>query len=454
MTTPVIMPRMGQSVESCIITKWHKQKGDFVKPGDLLFSYETDKAAFDEAAQVAGTLLEIFYDKGEDVPTLTNVGAIGNPGESAAEFSPKAAGPAVRPEAVRTAEDKETAPWMAAPSPASGNRSEGLKISPRARNFAKKLGVDPRDVPNSSGPGGRVIERDIMALRDSGPKFTPAAAAAARGRDLKAGARGTGLDGRITVSDLEKSAAAPETAASVALPFGADQSCQEVQLSNIRKVIAKTMRQSLAATAQLTLQTSFDATEILEYRRKVKEYQAEGAGENITINDLIAFAVSRTLPAHRELNAWLDCDERFFLFEHVHLGIATDTERGLMVPTLFNADQKSLDEISREIKALVRECREGTVNPDRLRGGTFTITNLGMLGIESFTPILNPSQTGILGINNLSYRVKKVGGEYQHYPALGLSLTFDHRALDGASAARFLQELTRNLENFLILLSR
>jgi pyruvate dehydrogenase E2 component (dihydrolipoamide acetyltransferase) len=211
------------------------------------------------------------------------------------------------------------------------------------------------------------------------------------------------------------------------------------------------MYNSLSSTAQLTLNASFDATSILNFRKKLKENKERMDLENITINDIILFAVSRTLLKHKELNAHL-IDDKMLIFNNVHLGVAVDTERGLMVPTLFNSNLKSLNDIAKQSKALIEQCQTGTINPDYLKGGTFTITNLGTLGIESFTPVLNPPQTGILGVNTIVQAVKQVDGEYIHYPSMGLSLTFDHRALDGAPAAKFLQQLKFNLENFETLL--
>ena len=159
------------------------------------------------------------------------------------------------------------------------------------------------------------------------------------------------------------------------------------------------------------------------------------------------------LKNHRELNAHF-LDDKMLLFNNVNLALAVDTERGLMVPTIFNCDLKSLNEISKEARQLVKMCQTGTINPDLLKGGSFTVTNLGTLGIESFTPVLNPPQTGILGVNTIVRRAREVGGEYEFYPAMGLSLTFDHRAVDGAPAARFLQELASSLENFSVLLAK
>jgi pyruvate dehydrogenase E2 component (dihydrolipoamide acetyltransferase) len=448
MATPVIMPRQGQSVESCLIAKWHKQKGDKVKTGELLFSYETDKAAFDEEAKIDGTMLEIFFGEGDDVPVLTNVCVIGNEGENTAEFNPKAqSATSSKSETVLpnagSAPVAETVASVPGP-PVHLNEAEKIKISPRAQNLAAKTGVDYR-YANPTGPYGRIIERDILALRETGPVVTASAKEDYLKSPVQSMVAGTGLGGRITTGDLK----AP---ASPAKQIGGPE-FEEVKLSNIRKLIAKAMHNSISSTAQLTLNTSFDATDILAFRKKIKENKDRLGLENITINDLVLYAVSRTLLNHRPLNAHF-YDDKMLHFKNVHLGVAVDTERGLMVPTIFNANLRSLNEIAAEMKKLASECQKGTINPDLLQGATFTLTNLGTFEIESFTPVLNPPQTGILGINTIVQRAREVDGEYVFYPAIGLSLTFDHRALDGAPVARFLQELKNNLETFSLLLAK
>ena len=464
MATPVIMPRQGQSVESCIIAKWAKKKGDKVQPGDILFTYETDKATFDEEAKVGGTLLDIFFQEGDDVPCLINVCAIGNEGEDASAFNPNAKQDASAPEvpvSSQAAASEVESEVKAAPE-AQAAKAEGIiqiqdgkiKISPRAKNLAEKTGVDLR-LAEPSGPNGRIIERDVAALRDSGHLVTPAV------RDIYSVTNiveGSGLGGRITVDDLDRAPAKTEASANAvqAVPASASGSqaeFEDIKLTNIRKVIAKAMHHSLSSTAQLTLNSSFDATGILAFRKKLKSAGSSLGLENITLNDIILYAVSRTILNHRSLNAHF-LDDKMRIFNNVHLGIAVDTERGLLVPTLVNANLKSLNEISKEAKKLVESCQKGTIKPDSLKSGTFTITNLGTLDIESFTPVLNPPQTGILGVNNMIQRVKEVNGEYVYYPAMGLSLTFDHRAIDGAPAARFLKDLKINLENFSVLLTK
>ena len=427
MATAVIMPRQGQSVESCIIGEWFKKVGDPVQEGDILFSYETDKSSFEEPAKQAGTLLAIFYGADDDVPCLTTVGVIGEPGESYAEFAPdQAAGTAEAPGMEAPAAKAPAAAAVAAPAvQAEGSALRG--VSPRARNAAERLHVDPAQA-QPTGPNGRVIERDIKAL-------------------AQASRTGTGLGGRVTVADQ---AAAPAAQAAPAVQ-GADTEYQDVKLPNIRKVIAKSMFQSLSTMAQLTHTTSFDATCIMNFRKGLKAAPEQLQVPNITLNDIILFAASRVLPKHPDLNAHF-LEDKMRYFRHVNLGIAVDTPRGLMVPTLMRAGEKSLKEIAAEAKALAAACQDGSINPDLLQGASFTVSNLGTLGIEHFTPVINPPQTGILGVDCIVERVRTVDGQITVYPAMGLSLTYDHRALDGAPASRFLQDMRAALENFQALL--
>jgi len=213
------------------------------------------------------------------------------------------------------------------------------------------------------------------------------------------------------------------------------------------------MTTSLSTMAQLTNNTSFDASALLKYRKLLKE-KGEALGVNgITISDIIIYAVSRTLKNHRSLNAHL-LDDKMRYFNGVHIGIACDTERGLLVPTLFNADKMSLLEISKKSKEIIADTKAGKVSPDLLQGASFTVSNLGTMGIESFTPVINPPQTGILGLCATVERVRTVNGQITTYPAMGLSLTYDHRAVDGAPASLFLKELCTNLENIDLLLAK
>ncbi|MCL2665708.1 MAG: 2-oxo acid dehydrogenase subunit E2 [Defluviitaleaceae bacterium] len=399
MAQAVIMPRQGQSVESCILTKWHKQKGDAVSEGELLFTYETDKAAFDENAKFSGVLLDIFFIEGDDVPCLENVCVIGEAGETFVNAVEVVS--AAKPDIIL---DKKTV------------------MSPRAKSLAKRSGIDP-SFAVGTGPGGRIIESDIELLLQK-----PAAQDANPAKIKK---------------DAETNAAAAQEVKKI----NVSRETEYIKHSGIRKIIGKSMHASLAAMAQLTLQSSFDATDIMDFRTKIKEKNEALRLPNITLGDMVLFAVSRTLLNHRGLNAHYD-DEGMRLFAYVNLGVAVDTERGLMVPTLFDASGMSLAELSNETKKLAEACRSGNISPDQLTGGTFTVTNLGSLGVEAFTPVINPPQTAILGVCSAVERPRTVKGVIGFYPAMGLSLTFDHRAVDGAPAARFLSDLCKYLENF------
>lgn len=421
MATPVIMPRQGQSVESCIITEWKKKVGDEVHVGDILFSYETDKSTFEEQAKVDGTLLAVFYNAEDDVPVLLNVAVIGKPGESFAEFAPSGA------DAPAPATQEQVKPVSAEPSTpalqATAARAEG--VSPRAKSTAEQLGVDPAQA-SPSGPHGRVIERDVLALAKEGR-----------------------LGGRAIA---EESAPASASTAAAAAPAAINaQEFDEVRLPNLRRMIAKTMHDSLAEMAQLTHNTSFDATKILAFREGLKSAPESMDLPKITINDIILFAVSRVLTKHEGLNAHMLGDKMRY-FKHVNLGIAVDTPRGLLVPTLFAAETKTLGQIAAESKTLAKSAIDGSINPDLLSGGTFTISNLGLFGIESFTPVINPPQVALLGVCSITERIRTVDGQITAYPAMGLSLTYDHRAVDGAPASRFLKDLVTALEHFDLLL--
>lgn len=419
MANAVIMPKAGITVESCIIGTWEKKIGDSVKIGDILFTYETDKASFECESTAEGTLLEIFYNEGDEVPCLVNVCAVGNPGEDCSALRPGGAAADENPAEAPTTEEKKVENAPAAAVASTTREGEKSAISPRARKLAERAGIDAA-IATPTGPNGRIIERDVRTL----------------------------MDNPVVVED--KPTAAPTIEA--AKPVD-EAEYTDVKFSGIRRAISKSMHSSLSTMAQLTHNSSFDATTILEYRKMLKSAEGEYAG--ITLGDIVLYAVSRTLANHPDLNAHMLDDNNIRLFKHVNLGVAIDTPRGLMVPTLFHADQMSLLEISKSVKELAKECRDGNINPDKLQGGTFTVSNLGNLGIESFTPVINPPQTGILGVCCATDRVRKgKDGSIEIYPAMVLSLTYDHRAVDGAPASRFLKELGENLERFTALLAK
>ena len=438
MATVVIMPRQGQSVESCVITAFNKKVGDTVEKGEVLFSYETDKSSFDEPASVSGKILAIFREEGDDVPCLENVLVIGEEGEDVSAFVPK-----TEESATAVEEKKEEVKEVQVETTVSVEATSGVgSISPRARILADKTHADLlKAVP--TGPNGRIIERDVQRLVDMGLTVSPAAK-----QEYTQSVEGSGINGKVVLQDLNKPLTAEEVLSSVPAP-----EYEDVKLPNIRKVIAKSMHASLSTMAQLTLNASFDATKLMAMRASLKA-GAEAMGlNNITLNDMVLFAVSRVLKNHKDLNAHY-LDDKMRYFNSVNLGVAVDTERGLLVPTVFNADRLSLNEMSKVTKTVIKEAQSGKINPELLKNASFTVTNLGSLGVESFTPVINPPQTGILGVCTIVRRTKQVNGQDVSYPAMGLSLTFDHRALDGAPAAKFLKEVCNALENFDLLLTK
>ena len=434
MANVVIMPRQGQSVESCIITTWQKHPGDKVEVGDILFSYETDKSAFDEPAQVAGTLLAVLANEGDVVPCLDPVCVIGAEGEDISALIKKADEAEAAPTEEAKAEETKTVAEAEATVSESTDR---VFISPRARHLAMKTGCDlSKVIP--TGPHGRIIERDVNKALDAGFTTTSERIEAF-------------LAGKLVAEEEAPVAEVREEVKAAAAPVADDlRAYDEEPFSNVRKVIAKSMHASLSEMAQLTLNSSFDATNLLAYRKKLKE-NGEALGlSKITINDMVLYAVARILPKYPEINANV-VDNTFRKFRHANVGMAVDTERGLLVPVLFGAEKMTLAVLSAETKVLAGKAREGKLSPDEMSGGSFTVSNLGSMGVESFTPVINPPQTAILGVCCTVNRLKADGSVY---PAMGLSLTFDHRAVDGAPAAKFLKELCDALANFDLLLAK
>ena len=434
MATPVIMPRQGQSVESCILTEWKVNVGDQVAEGDVLAVIETDKASFDLESTASGTVLALFWEADDDVPVLANVAAIGNEGEDVEEFRPEGQSNAPAPAAETAAPAAPAAPQPTAapaattPSVPTGSISASSGVSPRARRLAHKHGIDAESLPGT-GPNGRVIERDVEAAISGKPRLSATARARSLSDDLESPARGTGLAGMVRSQDLK-------------VP-GSVEGADVTPVKGIRKVIAERMIQSLSTTAQLTLHASFELTKAQAYRKE----RLDAGQSKVSLNDVIAHAIVESLKEHPELNAHF-LGDRIATFEKVHLGVAVDTPKGLLVPVIKDASEMSIEKISAEVKNLAGACREGTISPDNLTGGSFTLTNLGMLGVETFTPVLNAPEVAILGVGGIVLKPKRTeAGEVEYVDTLPLSLTIDHQAVDGAPAARFLQTLVERLEN-------
>jgi pyruvate dehydrogenase E2 component (dihydrolipoamide acetyltransferase) len=468
----LVMPRQGNTVESCIIGEYKVREGDTVEPDTIVCVVETDKATFEIPAGAGGTVLKILYQAGDDVPVLQPIMVVGNPGESweeALRLTPSAGG----------AESAgEVAVPAAAPTAESDipvvEKGEGGRIasSPRARALAQKEAVDLAAL-RGAGPEGRIIEADVAAAAARRGPLTAAAKEALREKGIGTadGVQGTGPGGRIRAVDiLSRQPASAEAggppgvkapgAASAVVPSG-QGAVTETPIKGIRKLIAERMLKSLAESAQLTLNSGAPATRMQELRARMKgEGEALGLSR-VTVNDLILFAVSRVLPLYPFMNAHKIGDV-LRTFERVHLGMAVDTPRGLMVPVIRNANLLSLGQISAEAKRLASAAQGGTISPDELSGSTFTVTNLGSLGVNSFTPILNAPEVGILGVGSIELKpvaaplaaplVKKEmpGPEtwgFDFEPHIAFSLTINHQVVDGAPGARFLKALGEAVAN-------
>ena len=305
-------------------------------------------------------------------------------------------------------------------------RPRGVKISPRARNLAARKRIDASGLVGT-GPGGRVIERDVEAALHARPSVTPVAQAMLDSGDFT---MGESASGRVKKADLQ--------------PVSSTRGVTEIPLRGARKVIAERMLHSLQSTAQLTLHASADATALRAFRQRLKQSDAALGLRDIGINELALFAVARTLPQFPFMNALFENDT-IYQREAVHLAQAVDTERGLLVPVLRDADKLTLRELASLAQELAELCRAGKATPDMLRGGTFTVSNLGALGIERFTPVLNPPQVALLGVGAVKLQPVEWDGEVVHAPHIGLSLTINHQVVDGAPAARFLQALGKNI---------
>ena len=440
MATIVVMPQLGNSVESCIIVEWMIAEGDTVSVDQTLASIETDKSTMEVPSTAEGTVLKLLWEEGDEVPVKDPLIIVGEPGEEISGLVP--GGDAAPAEADAPAEHSAAPTESATPAFAT-ERATGA-VSPRARALAASNGVDASAITEGSGPHGRVIERDVAAAIAAGPALTSAARVAG-----VSAAEGTGIGGRVSVADAGRAPEAAPAAVLAAPAAAADfpGASTSAPLKGVRKVVAKRMMESLTSTAQLTLNTTANAAGILAMRKKVKNADEALGLNKITLNDLVCFAVSRTLLKYPVFNAHLEGGV-LTEFEQVHLGFACDTPRGLLVPVIRSAQALGLKAFSDEAKRLAGGAIDGTISPDYLSGGTFTVSNIGSFGIETFTPVINLPQTAILGVGAITPRpAVAADGTIGVEQRLNLSLTIDHQVIDGADGARFLRDLVAAIEN-------
>jgi pyruvate dehydrogenase E2 component (dihydrolipoamide acetyltransferase) len=440
MVTEVILPKMGQTMEAGTIVDWLKEEGDEVRRGEVLFAVESDKATLEIEATSRGFLRKILVHSGETVPVLTVVGLITRTADEPLERYEGTGSAAAEVEAGE--KQREGAP-------AAGARRF---ISPRARMRAAEQGVDLAKV-EGSGPMGRIVERDVLAYAAARPRVTPVAArtAQALGVDVAA-VSGTGPRGQITKADVMAAVEPPaiEPAPPVVEPAPA---VEAVRLEGVRRIIAERMAASARQTARVTLVSEVDATALVEARERLKADVAEAWGFAPGYNDLLGIIVARALHETPYMNARLSADggsiERL---PSVNLGMAVDSDRGLLVPVVRDADHKGLRAFAVELRALVERARSGQARPDDLSGGTFTLTNLGMYDVDAFTPVINLPEAAILGVGRIQAKPVVREGQVVVRQMLTLSLVFDHRLVDGAPAARFLQRIKQLVENPYLLL--
>jgi pyruvate dehydrogenase E2 component (dihydrolipoamide acetyltransferase) len=430
----LVMPKQGNTVESCVLVSWKVAEGATVTAEQVVCEVETDKATFEVPAGEAGIVLKLLRAAGDDVPVMEPIAVIGQRGEdwSAAAGAAPAAAAAPDP-AAAPPQPPAAAPVQSAPADAGPQRG----ISPRARRLAREAAFSTAGLAGT-GPGGRVIERDVRAGLEARPPLTAAARAAVTA-GAQVPAAGTALGGRVGLSDLGAGGGTAPRSAPTGAGAAGEGAFTETPVKSIRKIIAERMRASLSSTAQLTFNGSAPAARISALRARFKAADPALGLSEITIGDLVTYVVSRVVPRFPVLNSHLS-GGTLRTFERVHLGFAVDTPRGLLVPVLRNVDQLSLAAISAESKRLAAACQNGTVKPDELTGATFTVTNLGAFGIESFTPVLNAPEVGILGVCAIVPRpVAGKDGAVTVEQRMGLSLTVDHQIIDGAPAARILK---------------
>jgi pyruvate dehydrogenase E2 component (dihydrolipoamide acetyltransferase) len=463
MAQVVVMPQLGNTVESCLITTWLVKVGDAVDAATLLCEIETDKSAMEVPAGVAGTVLALLAEEGDEVPVKQPIVVVGEPGESVEEYlagaglPPQTTGEAgevdeswPEPLVPMVAEAGTVAELDEAPIALRLAQGSSTGVSPRARGLAASKGIDATQLAGT-GPEGRVIERDVQAAIAAGPGLTAGARAAAEG--FVPGAAGSGIGGRVTRADLAGTVAERDEAPAASPSSGAGTVTREfpgatttTPLKGIRKVIAERMMNSLATSAQLTYTATAPAAGMLALRKRLKG-AADPDLAAITLGDLVGYAAVKTLAKHATVNSHLADPSSgsgtvLTTFASVHLGMAVDTPRGLLVPTLRFAETLTLRDFSKFSKQLAMDAIAGSISPDLLSGATFTVSNLGAFGIESFTPLLNVPQVAILGVDAIFPRaVINADGTVGAEQRIGFSLTADHRVIDGADAARYLKDL-------------
>ena len=441
MSVNVTMPKLGMTMKVGKVSKWYKNEGDSVEKGEDLFEVETEKITNKVESPATGILFQIVVPEGTTVAVGTILAVIAEAGEKPERIEGIQAGEVVEMKA-------EPGKPQAAEEKTGPKEKKRILATPSARRVAKELGVDLTLVPGT-GPDGKIKEADVCKFHEEGPpapKITPLAAEIAKQEGLDISKiTGTGENGKITRADVQRALVAPEVA-----PEEVPSDVKVIPLEGIRKVIADNMHASLQNSAQLTTFTEVDVTEMVRFRDLVREEYKMDDSVKISYNDIIVMATARALMRHRIMNSTL-VGEEILVHDTVHLGIAVALSEGLIVPKLRNAEKKTLLQIAKEVRELAQKAREGALVVEEVTDGTFTISNVSMLGMDGFTPVLNPPETGILGVGRVIEKPAVFNGEITIRHMMTLSLTFDHRVVDGAPAMTFLKTLARYLEQPMLL---
>ncbi len=445
MAKVVVMPKLGLTMTEGTVSKWLKKVGDAVNEGEPLFEVETDKLTNTIEASASGVLRHLFVEEGVTVPVLDKVAIIAAADEDIAALMGGAAAPAPAAEAAPAA-----APAAAA-APAEKKAGGRVIASPAAKKLAKEKGIDLALV-TGTGPNGRITEDDVKNYTPA--PAAPAAPAAEEAPKVKASPLAAAVAADLGL-DLEKIGAKDRVLAEDILRYlestreKAEEAPKEelVPMNGMRKAIAKNMLNSHMTSPTVTANLSVDMSAMKAYREQLKAKEIK-----VSYTDLLVKFVAKALTEYPLLNCSVE-DNKIRYKHYVNMGVAVALDNGLVVPNVTDADKKSLTEISAEVKELAKLAREGGLPMEKLRGGTFTITNLGMYGVESFTPIINQPEVAILGVTTMEDRAVVRGGEIVIRPMMTLSLTFDHRVVDGSVAAEFLQRVKTLLENPALMLA-
>ena len=443
MSVNVTMPKLGMTMKVGKVSKWYKNEGDSVEKGEDLFEVETEKINIKVESPGSGNLFQVVVPAGTTVPIGTILAVITEDGEQAERIEGIQASEVVEMES-------DPAKPQSAEAETGPKQEKRILATPSARRVAKELGVDLAFVPGT-GPDEKIKEADVRKFHEEGPpapKITPLAAEIAKQEGLDISKiTGTGENGKITRGDVQRALAAPAVAQEEV-----SSDVKVIPFEGMRKIIADNMHASLQNAAQLTAFTEVDVTEMVQFRDLMREEYKRDDSVKISYNDIIVMATARALMRHRIMNSTL-VGEEIMLHDTVHLGIAVALSEGLIVPKLRNAEKKSLLQIAKEVRELAQRAREGALAIEDVTDGTFTISNVSMLGMDGFTPVLNPPETGILGVGRVIEKPAVFEGEITIRHMMTLSLTFDHRVADGAPAMAFLKDLARYLAQPMLIMA-